>query len=458
MRATILIILNLVAMASLAFADEKLPVLKVGSNTYSNVNVFKVSATDIYFTSDKGIGNAKLKNLEPALQKHFNYNPTNAATVEQKQAEANSQYHTALVKEGASRPPEGARPTLATTSQGVDVYLIPLDDFDLELTVSIAKSLSNEMGIRIKPTGKTTITGLTPFAGTTQFSGDDILDAAKQVAQKLPENHANTAYVVLTQRDINMNERTFRFNFSINHYDTRMSIVSSARLVGPKNGKAADEETIHARIKKMVKRSIGLVYYGYSRSSDVNDLLYTPIMGLNDVDRTGNDFLHPITEQKQAEINIPNQISARIQQEARKCVKAQLNDDYEGIIAYTPKRIVDLVGKEAMIAASKRNKEEFRSRGISLEDITVGEPDKPQKVAGRLVAAIPLHNLMLMKSSGKRIDQETHWLGISEDDGKTWAFIDVSVVTKAQLGQIFPELAERIEIPAQMPPVIMKNE
>ncbi len=56
-------------------ADEKLPVLKVGKEVYSNVTVTAVTATDIYFTYAKGARNVKLKNLEPALQKHFNFNP-----------------------------------------------------------------------------------------------------------------------------------------------------------------------------------------------------------------------------------------------------------------------------------------------------------------------------------------------------------------------------------------------
>ena len=66
------------------FADEKLPLLKVGSQTYSNVTVTTVSATDIYFISSQGMGNAKLKDLDPALQKHFHYDPAKVRAAEQK--------------------------------------------------------------------------------------------------------------------------------------------------------------------------------------------------------------------------------------------------------------------------------------------------------------------------------------------------------------------------------------
>jgi thiol-disulfide isomerase/thioredoxin len=76
-----------------ARADEHLDVLTIGGDTYSNVTVTKVTATDIYFFHARGMGNAKLKDLDPKWQSHFSYNPTNAAAVEQAQAQANSMYH-----------------------------------------------------------------------------------------------------------------------------------------------------------------------------------------------------------------------------------------------------------------------------------------------------------------------------------------------------------------------------
>jgi peroxiredoxin len=56
------------------------------------VTVTAVTATDIYFSYPGGMGNAKLKNLEPELQKHFHFNATKAAVVEKSQAEATAQF------------------------------------------------------------------------------------------------------------------------------------------------------------------------------------------------------------------------------------------------------------------------------------------------------------------------------------------------------------------------------
>lgn len=79
-------------MAAGAPAEEKLPTLKVGSDTYSNVTVTKVTATNIFFISDRRLTNAELKNLDPTWQKHFHYDPAKA-TAKPKPKPGNAQYH-----------------------------------------------------------------------------------------------------------------------------------------------------------------------------------------------------------------------------------------------------------------------------------------------------------------------------------------------------------------------------
>jgi thiol:disulfide interchange protein len=104
MRAPGFIVFSLIAAVWAARADEKLPVLKAGSEVYSNVMVTKVTATDVYFTCSGGMANVKLSKLDPALQEHFHYNPVKAGEVEQKQAAANAQYHDYIIHQPAPRP------------------------------------------------------------------------------------------------------------------------------------------------------------------------------------------------------------------------------------------------------------------------------------------------------------------------------------------------------------------
>ena len=88
MRQFYLLIVTIVGISSAAFASEELPYLKVGLNHYTNVVITSVTATDIFFTHSRGMGNARLSTLSPELQKQFGYDPAKAATATQRAAPA----------------------------------------------------------------------------------------------------------------------------------------------------------------------------------------------------------------------------------------------------------------------------------------------------------------------------------------------------------------------------------
>ena len=92
-----------------AQADEQLPLLKVGSQTFTNVTVTTVTASDIYFLSSSGMGNAKLKNLDPVLQKHFHFDPDKASGLEKAQAQANARYQVHLSSLPVAHSPDMSR-------------------------------------------------------------------------------------------------------------------------------------------------------------------------------------------------------------------------------------------------------------------------------------------------------------------------------------------------------------
>ncbi len=104
MAATAVLLLTTASL----LADEHLDVLQAGNDTYTNVTVTTITATDIYFTYPGGMSNAKLKNLSPELQKHFAFDPDKAAAAEKLRAQANNQYHQQVLHQtAADNVPEG---------------------------------------------------------------------------------------------------------------------------------------------------------------------------------------------------------------------------------------------------------------------------------------------------------------------------------------------------------------
>lgn len=92
-----------------AIGDDRLASLTVGANTYTNISITRVTATDVYFTYNKGMGNAKLKDLSPELKEHFHYDEAKAASIEKKQAQANTQYHVFVAGQPTVKGPDESR-------------------------------------------------------------------------------------------------------------------------------------------------------------------------------------------------------------------------------------------------------------------------------------------------------------------------------------------------------------
>jgi cytochrome c biogenesis protein CcmG, thiol:disulfide interchange protein DsbE len=116
-----IIVRSLLVAGVLAFSGgargngEKLATLKAGSESYTDVTVTSVTATDIYFSHKLGLGNAKLKNLDPELQKRFHYDPARAAEKEKDQAAAQARYAQVLKE---SKPPPPRRAAAAEEAEG----------------------------------------------------------------------------------------------------------------------------------------------------------------------------------------------------------------------------------------------------------------------------------------------------------------------------------------------------
>ncbi len=54
--------------------------------------------------------------------------------------------------------------------------------------------------------------------------------------------------------------------------------------------------------------------------------------------------------------------------------------------------------------------------------------------------------------------KDSHLLGISEDGGKKWTFVDAGQMSEAQLAKVSPELAGKVKLPEKKKPVELPAE
>lgn len=87
----------------------------------------------------------------------------------------------------------------------------------------------------------------------------------------------------------------------------RTSVVSLARLFSYVNDAPVLDAAAQTRLYKMIKRSIGEHCLGWKRSTKIQDIMYSPIMSVQDIDEIGLQHLEPVPNSEQ-----PNTRPARL--------------------------------------------------------------------------------------------------------------------------------------------------
>ncbi|WP_424192019.1 hypothetical protein ACMYR3_11110 [Ampullimonas aquatilis] len=171
-----------------------------------------------------------------------------------------------------------------------DVYLIPVGDFSYEFTNQLANKLSSELHILVRASLPMGAANLKLIDGSSQVVADEITMLAHQVGARIESKNKNLFVVALTTLDINDPLQSLRFLFAKNDTANHASVISIARMFNSTSKVNGSQAQVAIRIQKMVKRAIGEQYFRLPRSVDITDVMYAPIMSLEDIDEMGSDY------------------------------------------------------------------------------------------------------------------------------------------------------------------------
>lgn len=114
----------------------------------------------------------------------------------------------------------------------------------------------------------------------------------------------------------------------------------------------------------------------------------------------------------------------RVLQEARSFLPLVLSAD-EKLIDHMPDDLMaDVGGRSKFSEALATSKEQMKTQGFSIEDATVDPPTKMTTNEGRMFAILPSH--LTLKTPEGRLRQGSFLVGVSDDDGRNWRFVDGS--------------------------------
>jgi tetratricopeptide (TPR) repeat protein len=121
-----------------------------------------------------------------------------------------------------------------------------------------------------------------------QVIAEEVLELMKRSYPELAAD-PNAILIALTEQDMYIRERNWQFAFSY-WTDKRFAVVSSARMNPVNLGEAANSDLLEARMRKMVMKNIGMLYYLLPSNQDPTSVLYDDINGVEDLDNMSEDF------------------------------------------------------------------------------------------------------------------------------------------------------------------------
>ncbi|MEK7951637.1 hypothetical protein [Luteolibacter soli] len=135
-----------------------------------------------------------------------------------------------------------------------------------------------------------------------------------------------------------------------------------------------------------------------------------------------------------------------IKKHAELCSDAQLKMDFDKVLPYVPKKLLETMGgAELLKTRLDQASTMLKSRGVTIDSAKIGTPQVPKNHGGVLVSLVPMETMMTTPQG--KIIASSHMIAISEDKGASWVFVDTATVNEDKLGTLYPALKGKVDIP-----------
>lgn len=173
--------------------------------------------------------------------------------------------------------------------QGVGrLYFVPLGDFpqaSLDHLVTYAK---HKFGLKIE-----TVPALPFERRVVDYSRQQLIaeELIAQVKREYPELARNPKVILIGITTVDMYIRDYSWRYAFAYRENgRFAAISTARMNPANYGAPPNGELFYIRLRKMISRYIGILYYRLPRNKNKSSVLYSPILGVDDLDKIGEDF------------------------------------------------------------------------------------------------------------------------------------------------------------------------
>ena len=169
------------------------------------------------------------------------------------------------------------------------LYFVPLNNYSAASLTKLVNFCKEKIGVQPIVTEPVSFALTTVDKRRQQVIAEEAVELMKAKNQALVSD-PNAIVIGLTDQDMYI-RRNKNWQWAFGYWrQRRFAVVSSARMNPANLGGAANDVLTEARLRKMVLKNIGVLFYLYPTNSDPKSVLYDDITGVDDLDKMGEDF------------------------------------------------------------------------------------------------------------------------------------------------------------------------
>jgi predicted Zn-dependent protease len=177
-------------------------------------------------------------------------------------------------------------PTIPRAPTGRHMFLASLGGFSGDTVRTLADFYRHRYGLQIKILDPATIDPSARDDARGQLVAEDLIASMEASYPEVVADHG-AVVIGLVSEDLYIRGRPdWAWAFGL-RTEARFAIVSTARM---RLGIGVSDELAMSRLRKMVTRDIGRMYYRLPVSADPKSVLFGEIDGVADLDRIGEDY------------------------------------------------------------------------------------------------------------------------------------------------------------------------
>jgi len=169
------------------------------------------------------------------------------------------------------------------------IYFVPIGGFSADDLQPLVQYYQQKYKLEITIVDRVPVDPAALDVSRRQLMAENL---ASSLRNRVPEAAKDPESVLIgfTTEDMYPVSQAWQFAFGWRLGSARAAVVSTARLSLTRIGQTSDQELLATRLRKIVTKDLGILYFGLPQSENPKSVLYNKIMGTEELDAVGEDF------------------------------------------------------------------------------------------------------------------------------------------------------------------------